>query len=131
MARTPLNFTFDPDDPDDPLHGKDSTYRNLGCRCERCSSAATVAQQRYRAAHPEHKIARRKRAETQREVKLERIVEFKADPSDHRHGKKQGWMVGCRCPSCGAWKTEREAEVREQSRVRKQRWLDARRNLSE
>jgi hypothetical protein len=29
--------------PDDPRHGKPSTYTNWGCRCDRCTAANTEA----------------------------------------------------------------------------------------
>lgn len=34
--------------PDDPRHGKASTYNNFGCRCDRCTEASAEDQRRRR-----------------------------------------------------------------------------------
>jgi hypothetical protein len=33
--------------PDDPRHGTDNGYRNLGCRCDECRKATAIAQLAY------------------------------------------------------------------------------------
>ena len=39
-------------DPEDPRHGSANGYRNLACRCERCTTAWTTYQRERREAPP-------------------------------------------------------------------------------
>lgn len=72
--------------PDDPRHGKATSYTNYGCRCDACREAQTkdMAQHRTRmraAGLPE---------------------------GDPRHGTSNGYAnYGCRCETCRAGHSRR------------------------
>jgi hypothetical protein len=64
--------------PEDPRHGTDNGYRNLGCRCQPC-----------RDAH----------AEWMREARPRYGARLTAD--DPRHGRSNTYLnQGCRCAAC-------------------------------
>ena len=47
--------------PDDPRHGTNNGYNNLGCRCQPCRDAHNARQQRYYREHPEQVERKRSR----------------------------------------------------------------------
>lgn len=71
---------------DDPRHGRDATYNNYGCRCDRCAAAHLGVQA---------PLAERRRAMT-------------LDPNDPRHGRYTTYSTyNCRCPKCRAAYSQR------------------------
>ena len=69
--------------PDDPRHGKASTYPNHGRRCDACRAANT--------SYPPHKAA----AERYRR----RLGQQPRQPG-RTHGRRSTYNRGCRCPEC-------------------------------
>ena len=72
--------------PDDPRHGKASTYTNHGCRCDLCREANRT--------YPPHLAAtvryRRKLGQQPRKIGI-----------TYEHGTRYGYIRGgCRCPGC-------------------------------
>jgi hypothetical protein len=66
--------------PDDPRHGRPSTYVYHRCHCEKCSAG-------------------RKAAEDARNAAREPLA-----PGDPRHGTSRGYKTArCRCADCRAW----------------------------
>lgn len=59
---------------DDPRHGTDNGYRNLGCRCARCREAHHIEQNDWMHRHPEQQEKKRQRRRNeynaQRKAKL-------------------------------------------------------------
>ena len=56
-----------------PAHGRASTYRRYGCRCEACTRAASEAQRKSRANHqPSEPAPRVIHSATLRSVSIER-----------------------------------------------------------
>ena len=47
--------------PDDPRHGTDNGYSNLGCRCQPCRDAFNVRMLVYFQTHPEQRRKKRER----------------------------------------------------------------------
>jgi hypothetical protein len=70
--------------PDDPRHGKASTYNRFRCKCEKCTAAWRIKCQ---------------------EMKDQRLASVK-DESDPRHGTPNFYgNYGCRCERCTlAWR---------------------------
>lgn len=75
-----MNHTRKPLTPDDPRHGRVSTYVYYRCRCDRC-------------------VAARVAAEAKRNDRREPLAD-----DDDRHGTAAGYKTArCRCPRCRAW----------------------------
>jgi hypothetical protein len=88
--------------PDDPRHGKPSTYTNHKCRCSKCRAAW--------AAYVHRAQARRKQA----------LID---DPTIAPHGRESTYgNYGCRCADCrAAWvKAAQHRKVRRLERKRRE-----------
>jgi hypothetical protein len=57
------------DNPDDPRHGTDNGYKNLGCRCDRCTEAWRVYREAWMHADPERMRKHAQRARWYRAAK--------------------------------------------------------------
>lgn len=73
--------------PEDPRHGRVSTYVYHRCRCDRCSAARRAAEDARAAAR----------------------APLAAD--DPRHGTAAGYKTNrCRCAGCRRWNADTAAE---------------------
>lgn len=73
--------------PDDPRHGRPSTYTYHRCRCERCTAARYADEQA-------------------REERRKPLA-----PDDPRHGTSAGYKTArCRCDRCKRWNAAAAAE---------------------
>jgi hypothetical protein len=76
---------------DDPRHGTLNGYTNLGCRCDRCRQANTIA------CRPRQEAWRRRRGIMPRKL-------------GRTHGLRSTYNAGCRCEPCRG--AEREYRTR-------------------
>jgi hypothetical protein len=62
MGRPEVNEAFQ-NDPDDPRHGTNNGYTNLGCGCDKCREAHNAYHLDYMRRHPEqyHRASLRER----------------------------------------------------------------------
>lgn len=94
-----------PMESDDPRHGTDNGYSNLGCRCRRCRDAHNAKCLAYQHTTGRHKPWEKYVAERKAE----------AEARDN-HGTEGRYVNGkCRCDSCR--KASREARRRRRERV--------------
>ena len=79
-------------------HGKPATYK-AGCRCERCTTAASeYAKERYKAR------------------KAGDVRTSRGEPTGRRHGARSTYKAGCRCTECTDANSAYNAKQREKSR---------------
>lgn len=81
--------------PDDPRHGTNNGYDNLGCRCAPCREAKRVYQLDYA-----HRTGRRRS-----------MQEYNASRT-RTHGRASTYNAGCRCDECRTNASARRQRIR-------------------
>ena len=81
----PKGAPFNPDDSDDPRHGKPGTYSNLGCRCDRCKQAVNDYRKEYnqnkkQPKEPKEKKEKPSSGKTTRTRKFGPVTTYLWDP---------------------------------------------------
>lgn len=84
--------------PDDPRHGTQNGYGNLGCRCDRCKEANRLNHAAYMA-----------------KVRRTRHLAH----GDVQHGTSYRYDVGCRCDDCRGAHNAKSRETKRRLRERK------------
>ena len=81
----PKSAPFDPNNPDDPRHGKPGTYSNLGCRCDKCKQAIADYRREYnqnkkQPKEPKEKKEKPSSGKTTRTRKFGPVTTYLWDP---------------------------------------------------
>jgi hypothetical protein len=87
------------EDPSDPRHGTTNGYGNLGCRCERCRAANTMAHR-------------------------ELLARYRAEGGRGEHGTIYRYATGCRCRACLDASAADSSERKRRRRERRRRQRD-------
>ncbi len=84
---------------DDPRHGTNNAYSNLGCRCDRCRAASTEYHRSHGTAG--YMMDTCSCGNPKRTIALHcRFCYDAARAPEHEHGREGKYNDGCRCDEC-------------------------------